>query len=155
MLVASGQDRAFYSYRHESLDLSRDVPSVSLALFLSDCFVNTLDDIQALTRPPGTIQHDINDVFDPFGPTARLCVSYNQSQLDAHEREVSKAVKNVTPSQLKRLFTDSESLHMDAISNKICLVSRGNQKDVHSEVIIAPITPSIQSRLANQLRNIG
>jgi hypothetical protein len=108
-----------------------------------------------LTRPPGTIEHaHINDTFDRFGPTARLCISYIQSDLDEHERKVSEAIQHISLSQLKRLVTDAECFNMDSNPHKICLVSRADRGNVHSQPIITPITPSIQSRLANQFRNL-
>jgi hypothetical protein len=41
---------------------------------------------------------------------------------------------------------------MDALSHKVCLISREKREDVHSRPIVAPITSFIQSKLANQLR---
>jgi hypothetical protein len=97
----------------------------------------------------------INDIFDRLGPTPRLCIDFlSQEKLDAYEKSVQKAISSATASQLEQLFKDSTSLTTDAVSHKICLVSRENRDDVRSPAVVAPITPSIQSRLANQFRNL-
>ena len=40
------------------------------------------------------------------------------------------------------------------MSHKICLISREEQDEVDSSAVLAPITPSIQSRLANRFRSL-
>jgi hypothetical protein len=113
-----------------------------------------LDNDESLALLHAKFGAHINDAFDQFGPTARLCISYSQSDLDEHERDVSEAIQNISLGQLKGLVTDAECLNMHSISHKICLVSRADRENVHSQPIITPITPSIQSRLANQFRNL-
>lgn len=75
-------------------------------------------------------------------------------ELAEYEEAVGKAISGVTSAQLEKLFKDAGSLSMNAVSHKICLVRREKRGDMHSRAVVAPITPSIQSRLANQFRNI-
>jgi hypothetical protein len=72
--------------------------------------------------------------------------------MDEYTEDLKKAISSTTTHEIKRLFEDAASLTMDAVSHKICLLSRENQDDVHSRAVVAPITPSIQTRLANQFR---
>jgi hypothetical protein len=78
----------------------------------------------------------------------------NRDSLVEHEEAVNQAISGITSAQLKNLFKDAGSLSMDAVSHRICLVRREKREDIHSRAVVAPITPSILSRLANQFRNI-
>ena len=97
----------------------------------------------------------VNEIFDQLGPTPRICIELLSVQQDLlqYEKDLQSAILAVTANQLDRLFKDAASLTMDALSHKICLLSR-EKRDIHSLAVLAPITPSIQSRLANQLRNL-
>jgi hypothetical protein len=97
----------------------------------------------------------INDIFDRFGPTPRLCINFlSQKRLDEYEKSVQKAISSATASQLEQLLKDATSLTVDTVSHKICLVSRKDRDDLRSPAVVVPITLSIQSRLANQFRNL-
>ena len=43
---------------------------------------------------------------------------------------------------------------MDAVSHKICLISREQRDDMHSDVVVAPITSFIRSILVKQVRSL-
>ena len=43
---------------------------------------------------------------------------------------------------------------MNAVSHKICLISRQDKENLRSKVIVSPITPTITSRLANHFRSL-
>ena len=106
---------------------------------------------------PETIDYTrINDIYDRFGPTPRLCIDYSfdLDMLVEHERKVNKVVSNVTAVQLEQLFKDAGSLDMDTVSHTICLISREQRDDMHSGVVVAPITSSIRSILVKQVRSI-
>ena len=106
---------------------------------------------------PETIDYTrINDIYDRFGPTPCLCIDYffNVAMLVEHKRKVNKVVSNVTAAQLEQLFKDAASLDMDAVSHKICLISREQRDDMHSDVVVAPITSLIRSILVKQVRSI-
>ena len=105
----------------------------------------------------GIADHEgINEVYYQFGPTPRLCVDffYKALQLRQYKSDVRKMVSNITLDKLERLFEDASSLTLDAISHKICLISREDRKDVASEPVVTPITSFIQTRLATQIRKL-
>src|SRR5271170_3939601 len=45
-------------------------------------------------------------------------------------------------------------LSMGAVLHEVCLISRMQLDDVHSQPVVAPITDFIKSRLANQFRRV-
>ena len=98
----------------------------------------------------------INDVYDRYGPVPRLCIDiFSETvQFLQYQKDVHKAISHITLEQLKRLFEDASSLHLDDISRKICLISREDRNDVTSEFTVSPITLSIQTRLAGQIRKL-
>jgi hypothetical protein len=107
--------------------------------------------------PPGTINDSsLNDIFERLSPTPRLCIDFqlDSEELAEYEEGIAKAISEVTSAQLEKLFKDARSLSMDAVSHTICLISRGMRENMHSRAVVAPITPSIQSRLANRFRNL-
>ena len=72
-----------------------------------------------------------------------------------YEEDVQLAISELTTTELTKLFQDSRSLSMDAISHKICLISRKDKENVFSGLSpISPITSSIKSRLANHFRTL-
>jgi hypothetical protein len=109
--------------------------------------------------PPGTDLHEsVNRVFNELGPTPRLCIDYlcspGQIELEQHRQDVQEAISNLTISDLQRLLQDSRSLTMNAVSHKLCLISRQDRENVYSRPIVSPITSSIKSRLANRFRTL-
>ena len=111
------------------------------------------------TLPPGTNLHEsVNRVFNELGPTPLLCIDYlcshDQIKLEKYRQDVQEAVSNLTTSELQRLLQDSRSLTMNAVSHKICLISRQDRENVYSRAIVSPITSSIKLRLANRFRTL-
>jgi hypothetical protein len=107
--------------------------------------------------PPETIDRTrINEAFDGLGRTPRICIEFASTphKLDDYKEDVNAAILNITSDELRKLITDSTSLRMDSVSHMICLISRRNLDNVHSRAVVAPLTPTIQSRLANQFRNL-
>lgn len=96
------------------------------------------------------------DIFDQLGPTPRVCLDYqhNSEELAAYRRDLTTAIAEATPYEIDRLFKTAESLSMDSISQKICLLSREKQDEVTSLPIVSVITPTIQSRLAIKFRDL-
>lgn len=78
----------------------------------------------------------------------------NLDKLQEHEDHLQKGIFEITTSKLDKLFKDASLLNMDAISHKLCLLRRLDKNDVHSKSDVTPMTHSIQSRLANQYRNL-
>ena len=111
------------------------------------------------TLPPGTNIHEcVNGVFNELGPTPRLCIDYlcspGQIELEQYRQDVQQAILNITTSDLQRLLQDSRSLTMNAVSHKLCLISRQDGENAYSGPIVSPITSSIKSRLANRFRTL-
>jgi hypothetical protein len=110
-----------------------------------------------LLLPHGSIDYTrLDESYDQLGPTPRLCINTQSSQrmIINHERQARLAILNSGAEQLEKLFGEAESLNMDGLSHKICLISRMDREDVYSAPVVAPITHYIQSRLANQLRSL-
>ena len=104
---------------------------------------------------PETIDYTrINDIYDRLGLTPRLCIEYLVEMLVEHKREVNKVVSTVSAAQLEQLFKDAASLDMDAVSDNICLIGREQRDDMHSAVVVAPITSLIRLILVKQVPNI-
>jgi len=72
--------------------------------------------------------------------------------LDEYQDILHTAIKNITAEQLQKLTHDTSSLTMDAVSHKICGISRRIPNDIRSLPMVSPITSSVRSRLANQFR---
>ena len=111
------------------------------------------------TLPPGTNLHEsVNLVFNELGPVPRLCIDYlcsrDQIELEQYRQDVQKAISKLTAGELERLVEDSGSLTMNAVSDKICLISRKDRENVYSRAIVSPITSSIKARLANHFRTL-
>jgi hypothetical protein len=98
----------------------------------------------------------INETFDQLGPTPRLCLEVASEVNGYHQYKthLARVIEQITTAQIKQLFNEANDLSMDAISHYICLVRRKWQENVCSDSVIAPMTPSIQSRLANHFRNL-
>lgn len=98
----------------------------------------------------------VNEAFDLLGPTPRLCISFMSEpiKLEEYKREVTIVISNITPHQLGHLNDKVSSLNMDSLSDKIFLLSRQDQDDVHSSAVVDLITQATQSRLASQFRQV-
>lgn len=85
-----------------------------------------------------------------------MCVDYqhNFEELAAYKRDPTTAITKTSPYELDRIFKAAESLSMDSISEKICLLSREKQDEVTSRPVVSVITPTVQSRLAMKYRDL-
>ncbi|KAF8624106.1 hypothetical protein AX15_006042, partial [Amanita polypyramis BW_CC] len=107
--------------------------------------------------PPGAIlRESVDPVLNKLGPTPRLCIVYLCSYrlIEEYRRDVQEVISNLTTSELQRLLQDSRSLSMNAVSHKICLISREGKENVYSSAIVSLITSLIKSRLANRFRTL-
>ena len=95
----------------------------------------------------------VNEIFDLFGPIPRLCVDSSSKDLEGYKKEVNEALLAMTVDQIEKLVINTAALSMDAVSHKICLISRSERDDVQSSVV-TPITYSIQSRLSTHFRRL-
>jgi hypothetical protein len=107
---------------------------------------------QVRRRHPSTAT--INDTFDRFGPTPRICIetASDPGNLHAYEVDVNEALEEMTLERLQDLTTITKSLAMDRMSHKLCLVRRKDIDDVRSDRLVSPITEYIQSEIANRLQ---
>ena len=96
----------------------------------------------------------INLLYDRLGPTPRLCLNSLDDKYECkeYERELEKAISNVTPESLEALFDAAGTLEMDKLSHKICIIRRESLENVAGLAIVEPITPYIRSKLVYQLR---
>jgi hypothetical protein len=104
----------------------------------------------ASTLLPSTIPHEsVNPVFNELGPIPRLCIDYlGTGLIEEYRKDVQKAISNVTTGEeLERLFQNSLSLTMNAVSHKKYLISRQDKENLYGDTIVSPITPAITSRL--------
>lgn len=109
----------------------------------------------ALQSPPEEItETHINDIFDQLGPIPRLCIDYSSNELEEYKTALYQAISDITAGKIEEMTKSASGLSMDAVSHKICLLSRRQRDDVHSRAVVAPITNSIKSRLSTQLRNL-
>ena len=135
-MVASAQNNAGNRCYHEPLDPGGDRSSVRLLFDLTALF-NTyvLEYFSALLFPDRKFTNDsINEIFDQLGPTPRLCLDYQYipDGLAAYRRDLTTAIAEATPSKIEGLLMAAESLSMDSISQKNCLVRRAKQDEVAS-----------------------
>ena len=92
----------------------------------------------------------IDDIYDQFGPTPRLCIlkPLNDHQLEEYKNNTRIALENLTLQSLQELIRNTEELKMDKVSHKLCLISRKKLHNVRSSFCVTPITAHMQLRLA-------
>ena len=105
----------------------------------------------------------IDDVYDRFGPTPRLCIQIasNSKALATHERGTRIALEILTPQHLQEWICKLEALRVDTNSEyaltrsqQVYLVKRENIGDVGSMPYVTHITDHIRSRIAIRMRNL-
>ncbi|KAF8803644.1 hypothetical protein BYT27DRAFT_7214616 [Phlegmacium glaucopus] len=101
-----------------------------------------------------TTEEQTVEIFECFGPIPRLCSEALTTTHPHYAKEVKIAISHLTVQDIERLFNDASGLSLDEFSHKLCLVSRVDQALVTSDVDVAPITPSIKSRIVNQFQNL-
>ena len=75
-----------------------------------------------------------------------------------YEEAVSHAISAITLDKLKAMVNDARSLDLKkdgSVSNKLGLVGRTKRDAMWSAHTLVPITESIKSRLARQLRVVS
>ena len=107
-----------------------------------------------LTPLENITENHINETFDLLGPVPRLCIDFSSDELEEYKQALNTALSDITVKTIEKLIKDTSALSMDKVSHKICLLSRGQRDNVHSPAVVAPITPSIQSRLSTRFRNL-
>jgi len=107
-----------------------------------------------LTPSANITEGHIDEIFDLLGPVPRLCIDFSSHELEEYKDDLNMALKSITVDEIEKMIKDTSSLTMDAVSHKICLLSRVERDDIHSRAAVAPITLSIQSKLAARFRNL-
>lgn len=98
----------------------------------------------------------IDDIYDRFGPTPRLCIRTASDSVAwaTHEHETSRALDALTLQSFQGLIFKPQDLGMDDLSHKLCLVKRQNIDDVRSMPYVTHITDHIRSRIAIRMRDL-
>jgi hypothetical protein len=107
-----------------------------------------------LTPYANITEGHIDETFDLLGPVPRLCIDFLSYELEEYKDALNRAISCITEDKIEKLIKDTSALSMDAISDKIFLLSRVERDDIHSRAVVAPITLSIQSKLAACFRNL-
>lgn len=96
----------------------------------------------------------IDDAFDKFGPVPRICIdkASDPEQLAFYEKGVDAALQQLVPQRLEDMIYNSLALSMDAISHKLCLIERVEEK-ISGIVRISPMTNYIESLIATRSRS--
>ena len=82
----------------------------------------------------------------------RLWLQLSDPRLKAqYETDIEKTIKALTTSAFENLIGITQSFTMDAVSHKLFLIRRVNQRP-HSLYTIAPVSPSIQAMIANHFQ---
>ncbi|KIL53933.1 hypothetical protein M378DRAFT_972397, partial [Amanita muscaria Koide BX008] len=67
---------------------------------------------------------DVLQRYDSLGPTARFCFNLTSDEIALHTSDRDSAIDSASPDLLKKLFSSSSRLSLDAFSHKICLIRR-------------------------------
>ena len=96
----------------------------------------------------------IDDLYDKFGPTPRICIEepHEDPGMEEYKEDIRFTLENLTLQSLRELSRTTQNLNMDKISHKLCLISREELHDVRSWFTVTPITNHMQSRLAIRMR---
>ena len=97
----------------------------------------------------------INKLFDVLGPVPRLCIDFDEDKLEDYRKDLNKELGKLSIDSLEELVDEGESLEMDAVSHKVCLIRRfySTKLRFSKKVKVSPITPYVGSRIAFQLKN--
>ena len=122
--------------------------------FLIRHSVYSNDDSSRSALPHGMItEESVLEVFDHLSPTPRLCFDYLlHDMIEEYKQEVENEIKALTISKLEQFISSSASLTMDGISHKLCVIRR--VEDGIRSYDVAPITLTMQSRLASRFRTL-
>ena len=99
----------------------------------------------------------IDDIFEFFGPTPRLCFDKfrKPDDIERYRQTIKTALRELKPHELQTLVENSGNLSADKISHKICLITRNDQVRPSDDVAdVTPITDFVKSQLVICLRNL-
>ena len=135
-MVSLGQDLSPYGDHNESMDPKWDSPSVGHVIQCKlPCLHNSNSASMHLNHPDS---ETIDDIYDQFGPTPRLCIlkPLNDHQLEEYKNNTRIALENLTLQSLQELIRNTEELKMDKVSHKLCLISRKKLHNVRSSFCV-------------------
>jgi hypothetical protein len=97
----------------------------------------------------------INEMYDRFGPTPRICFDalMTEGWLVTYEDDVQKALASLTLTQLRAIASGINVLEMDEASHKIFLLRRRVDKVLESRSLV-PITASVDWELRKRLQEL-
>jgi hypothetical protein len=96
------------------------------------------------------------NIFDHLGATPHLCsLAAVPHALKHYELELNTEISNINLCTLEKIFLKVAVFKMDKMSHKLCLISRSDEGDIHSDTIVHIITDWIKSQLVLQLRDLG
>ena len=107
-----------------------------------------------LTSFKNVTENHIDEIFDLLGPIPRLCIDSTSDELEQYKTTLNTELSKITVDKIEMIIRYASILSMDAVSRKICLVSRKQWDDISSLPIVTPITSFIQSRLSIRFRNL-
>jgi hypothetical protein len=113
---------------------------------------------QILSAPlhkPCPSREVIDDVYDRFGPTPRLCltIAARPRKLKEYEDAVRIALNSLSMESLEKMIGGLIDLKMDQMSQELFLIMREDIDNVASGFLVLPITDPIRSRLVTSMRN--
>src|SRR5882762_2107634 len=105
-----------------------------------------------LTKPDFAL---IEALFHELGPVPRLCIDFEAARLRTYRKDLNKELGKLSIDSLEELVDEGESLEMDSVSHKVCLICRFylTPLEFSDDIKISPITPYVGSRIAFQLKN--
>lgn len=111
--------------------------------------------LSALLYPTSPNSNVINDTYDQFGPTPRLCLETAAfpEAMAAYGTDVRGTLAWMTLETLRQWTVQARDLKMDGISDKLCLIRREKRNTVSSLPLVMPITDHIASKLSLHMRN--
>ncbi|KAI0256323.1 hypothetical protein BJV78DRAFT_1151083 [Lactifluus subvellereus] len=95
----------------------------------------------------------INELYDHFGPTPRICFDFllNEFQLISHEEGYQNTMHSLKAERLRRFISDSIVLNLDAASLSTFLLKRENVDDL-ARASVEPISTFVKSELQKRIR---
>jgi hypothetical protein len=95
----------------------------------------------------------INELYDRFGPTPRICFDFlkQPTRLEDHEAHYESALNELTIEKLRDFVSDGAKLNLDAGSHSLFLVKRTNVDDLR-KAFIEPISVPVKSELQKRIR---
>jgi hypothetical protein len=95
----------------------------------------------------------IDDLYNQFGPTPRICFDYLEDKflLDRHESLSARAISDLSSRHLLKIVLEAQEFNIDGVSDTIFLVRRRGDLSRRLSTV-EPITAVVDMAIRNQLR---